>query len=134
MPNNRQTSEPRSLEEIKAQLAQLEADQAALHGALRERRAAEFAEFIDELREQITARGYSLDEVVARLSKGRGRRSVTSASSGVVRYVDPENPTRTYARGPLPSWLREKMEAAGYDPADKAQRDDFKATHLRLAA
>ena len=48
--------------------------------------------------------------------------------------MDPENPQRTYARGPLPSWLREKMQAAGYDPADKAQRDDFKATRLRLAA
>ena len=134
MPNNRQTSEPRSLEEIQAQLDQLAADQAALHEALRERRATEVAEFIDELREQIKARGYSLDEVVARLSKGRSRRPVTAASSGVVRYVDPENPARTYARGPLPSWLREKMEAAGYDPADKAQRDEFKATHLRLAA
>jgi hypothetical protein len=30
--------------------------------------------------------------------------------------------------------LREKMEAAGYDPDDKAQRQEFKETHLRLAA
>ena len=134
MPNNWQSSKPQSLEEIQSQLAQLKADQAALQEALRERRAAELAAFIDELREQIKARGYSVDDVVARLSKGRGRRPVTSASSGVVRYVDPENPQHTYARGPLPSWLREKMQAAGYDPADKAQRDDFKATRLRLAA
>jgi DNA-binding protein H-NS len=134
MPNNRQTSETRSMEEIQAQLAQLEADQAALNEALRERRATELAEFIDALRQQIKARGYSLDEVVARLSKGRSIRRAPSASSGVVRYVDPENPARTYARGPLPSWLREKMQAAGYDPADKAQSDEFRASHLRLAA
>jgi DNA-binding protein H-NS len=131
---NRQTSEPQSVQDIQAQLAQLEADEAALRQALREQHAAEFAAFIGQLREQIDARGYSLDDVVAQLGKGRRGRSTKRASGSVTRYVDPENPAQTYARGPLPAWLREKMEAAGYDPADKAQRDEFKATRLRLAA
>jgi DNA-binding protein H-NS len=127
----RQTSEPQSVEEIQAQLAQLEAEAVALRQALREQHAAEFAAFIGELREQIAARGYSLGDVVARLSKGRRG---GSAKGAVTRYVDPENPAQTYSRGPLPAWLREKMEAAGYDPADRALRDEFKATHLRLEA
>jgi DNA-binding protein H-NS len=134
MPYNGQTSQPRSVEEIQAQLAQLEADGTALREALREQQAAEFAAFIGELRERIDARGYSLDDVVALLSKGRRGRSAKQATSGVTRYVDPDNPAQSYSRGPLPNWLREKMEAAGYDPADKAQREQFKATHLRLAA
>jgi DNA-binding protein H-NS len=134
MPTSTHTSESHSVEEIQAHLAELEAAEAALREALRERHAAEFADFINELREQVNARGYDLDEVIARLSKGRRGRSAKSAPSAIVRYIDPENPERTYARGPLPGWLREKMAAAGYDPADKAQREEFKTTHLRLAA
>jgi DNA-binding protein H-NS len=130
----RQTSEPQSVEEIQAQLAQLEADETALRQALRDQHAAEFAAFVGELREQIDARGYSLDDVVAQLGKGRGGSSTKRASASVTRYVDPENPAQTYSRGPLPRWLREKMEAAGYDPADKAQREEFKASYLQLAA
>lgn len=130
----RQASAPQSVEEIQAQLAQLEANENALREALRAQQAAELAAFIDELREQIQARGYSLDDVVAQLSKGRRGRSAKRASGDVTRYVDPENPAQSYSRGPLPTWLREKMEAAGYDPADKAQREEFKASHLQLAA
>ena len=130
----RQASAPQSVDEIQAQLAQLEANENALREALRAQQAAELAAFIDELREQIQARGYSLDDVVAQLSKGRRGRSAKRASGDVTRYVDPENPAQSYSRGPLPTWLREKMEAAGYDPADKAQRDEFKATYLQLAA
>ena len=130
----RQASDPQSVEEIQTQLAQLEADENALREALREQQAAAFAAFVDELREQIRAHGYGLDDVVAQLSKGRRGRSAKRASGSVTRYVDPENPTQTYSRGPLPTWLREKMEAAGYDPADKAQREEFKASHLQLAA
>ena len=130
----RQTSEPPSVEEIQAQLAQLKADERALREALREQQAAQFAAFIGQLRAQIDARGYSLDDVVAELGKGRRGRSTERASASVTRYVDPDNPAQTYSRGPLPSWLREKMEAAGYDPADKAQREEFKASYLQLAA
>jgi DNA-binding protein H-NS len=134
MPKKNETPEPRSVEELQAQLAQLAANEEALRVALQERRTAEFTAFIDELREQIIARGYDLDEVLRHLSKGRRGRSVKQAAGRAARYIDPENPEQTYSRGPLPTWLREKMEAAGYDPADKAQREDFKANHLRLAA
>ena len=130
----RQASAPQSVEEIQAQLAQLEANENVLREALRAQQAAEVAAFIDELREQIQARGYSLDDVVAQLSKGRRERSAKRASRDVTRYVDPENPAQSHSRGPLPTWLRETMEAAGYDPADKAQRDEFKATYLQFAA
>jgi hypothetical protein len=30
--------------------------------------------------------------------------------------------------------IAEKMAAAGFDPGDKAQREEFKATHLKKAA
>jgi hypothetical protein len=34
----------------------------------------------------------------------------------------------------VPAWLKEKMADAGYDPADRVQRDQFKAAHLELVA
>jgi DNA-binding protein H-NS len=134
MSKKKQTSDPQSVEEIQAQLAQLEANENALREALHAQQAAELAGLIDELREQIRARGYGLDDVVAQSSKGRRGRSAKRAAGDVARHVDPENPAQSYSRGPLPNWLREKMEAAGYDPADKAQREEFKASHLQLAA
>ena len=134
MPKKKQTPEQLSLTEIQTQLAQLEADEAALRAALRERQAVEFAEFVDDLREQIVAHGYELGEVARRLGQRRRGRAVKPGSARGTRYIDPDNPDQSYSRGPIPAWLREKMEAAGYDPADKVQRDDFKSTHLRLAA
>lgn len=106
----RQTSEPQSVGEIEAQLALLEADESALREALREQQAAEFAAFIGELHEQIDARGYSLDDVVAQLGKGRRGRPTKRASGSVTRYVDPDNPAQTHSRGPLPSCLRRKWK------------------------
>jgi DNA-binding protein H-NS len=134
MPKNEFVPVDRPVEEIQAQIAQLDAEKAALQAALRERHAAEFAKFVNEFREQIFARGYRVDDVLARLGKGDRQRSAKTRSVRITRYIDPEVPERSYARGPLPAWLREKMQAAGYDPADKAQRDAFKATHLQQAA
>jgi hypothetical protein len=30
--------------------------------------------------------------------------------------------------------MKEKMVASGYDPEDKAQREEFKSAHLKMAA
>ena len=58
--------------------------------------------------------------------KGAGRRR----GNGQPHFVDPDDPANTYRKGPLPAWLREKMVAAGYDPADKAHREAFKSDFL----
>ena len=130
----RKKKEPAELSatEIQDQLAQIEADKKALEAALRKQRAAELSGFAREIRDQIVARGYSVDEVVSVLSKG-SRRGVGGAGSGSYpRYVDPDNPANTYSRGPVPEWLKEKMIAGGYDPANRGQREEFKAVHLQL--
>ena len=58
--------------------------------------------------------------------KGAGRRR----GNGQPHVVDPDDPANTYRKGPLPAWLREKVVAAGYDPADKAHREAFKSDFL----
>ncbi len=134
MPKKRKEPETLSIEQIENRLAQMEADRKALESALKKRRSAELSAFAQEIREQITQRGYRVDEVIAVLTKGRRTASGGRRSVHYVRYVDPDNPKHSYVRGPIPGWLQEKMEAAGYDPSDKAQREEFKSTHLKRAA
>jgi len=133
MPRKKNSSEAQSAQAIQEQLARLEADKKELEAALRKQRAAELTDFANEIKEQITQRGYTVDEVFSLLTKGRRKSTRTGRSRGR-RYVDPNNPGNTYSRGPLPAWMKERMLAAGYDPADKGHREEFKTSHLELAA
>jgi DNA-binding protein H-NS len=72
--------------------------------------------------------------VFSALTKGRRKAAGQRRSGNYPQYVDPENPANTYSRGPVPTWLKEKMIASGYDPANKDQREEFKTSHLQLAA
>jgi hypothetical protein len=90
--------------------------------------------FVKEIRDQIIERGYEVDQVIAALSKGGRKASSRRQLGDYARYVDPENPDRGYTRGPLPKWLQEMMTASGFDPADKAQREEFKEKHLQKVA
>jgi DNA-binding protein H-NS len=133
MARKKKDSAELSSQQLQQQLAQLEADRKALEAALRKRRAAELTDFANEIKEQITQRGYSVDEVFSVLTKGRRKSSGIGRSQGR-RYVDPDNPDNSYSRGPLPAWMKERMLAAGYDPADKGHREEFKTSHLELVA
>ena len=133
MARKKKDSAELSSQQLQQQLAQLEADRKALEAALRKRRAAELNDFANEIKEQITQRGYSVDEVFSVLTKGRRKSTGTSRSQGR-RYVDPDKPDNSYSRGPLPAWMKERMLAAGYDPADKGHREAFKTSHLELVA
>jgi DNA-binding protein H-NS len=122
-----------SAKEIEEKLAAIKADKKMLEAALKQQRAAELSGFAKEIRDQIIERGYTVEEVFSVLGKVR-RKSAGSRRSGNYRqYVDPDNPSNTYSRGPVPVWLKERMIASGYDPADKAQREEFKTSHLKLA-
>ena len=134
MPEKKKDVQDLSINQIQDKLAQIEIDKKELDSALQRRRSSERADFANEIRDKITERGYSVDEVFALLNKGRRKASSTRRSAEYARYVDPDNPEHSYSRGPLPSWLQEKMTATGYDPADKAQREEFKSTHLKRVA
>jgi DNA-binding protein H-NS len=130
----KKTANDLTVEQLQEQLAQMEAEKEALQQALEQRLVTELAEFASDIRSQILEAGYSLDEVIALLTKGRRKASKGGGGGGYTRYADPDNPENEYSRGPLPVWMREKMIAAGYDPADKAQREEFKANHLNQVA
>jgi DNA-binding protein H-NS len=134
MPRKKKEPTELSAQEIQEQLAQVEADKKALEAALKKQRAAELSGFAKEIKDQITDRGYTVDEVFSALSKGRRKSAGKSRSGNYPQYVDPDNPENTYSRGPVPAWMKEQMIASGYDPADKEHRDQFKTSHLQLAA
>jgi DNA-binding protein H-NS len=134
MARKKKESTELSAKEIQDQLAKVEADKKALEAALKKQRAAELSGFANEIKEQITERGYTVDEVFSALSKRRRKPGGGRRSGSYPQYVDPEDPTNTYSRGPVPVWMKEKMIAAGYDPQDKEQREKFKTSHLQMAA
>jgi DNA-binding protein H-NS len=134
MPRKKKEPLDLSVDEIQAQLKQIEADKKALALALKKRREAELAGFAQGVRDQIIAAGYTADEICAVISRGK-RRASSSRRPGVYpRYANPDNPSQVYSRGPLPAWLKELMEAQGYDANDKAQREEFKSSYLTQMA
>lgn len=133
MARKKQEPAPLTIEQMEQRLAQIEVDREQLEAALNQRRQADLMEFAETLRGQIAERGYRMDEVIALLGKG-GKTTSVRRGNGHAHFVDPDNPSNTYSKGPLPKWLREKMEAAGYDATDKAQREAFKSTHLKWMA
>lgn len=134
MARKKQDSGEMSAQAIQSQLAEMEAERKRLEAALKKRMASEISDFAKEIATMITERGYQVDEVVALLGKGKRSGSRRRGSDAYAHYVDPDNAENIYSRGPLPKWLTEKMAAAGFDPGDKAQREEFKATHLTRTA
>ena len=134
MARKKTTPAPLSVDQMQEQLAQIDADRKALELALKQRRSAGLADFAQDIRDQISAGGYTIDEVFAHLSKGRRKPYGARRTADYPRYVDPDNPERRYTRGPLPAWLRQKMEAEGYDATDKEQRETFKTNYLKKVA
>jgi DNA-binding protein H-NS len=127
-----------TVSELREQLAQLEQQRADVERALAARHEAAKGEIAAQVRDLIVANGYDIDEIlplVAGKSKGvRRTRGQAPAVEGRAHYVDPDDPSHTYVRGATPAWMRDKMIALGYDPADKDSRDAFKAEHLRRVA
>jgi DNA-binding protein H-NS len=119
-----------SLDEIRTQLDELEQAKVELERQLHERWKAQKRELAQQIREMIDAQGYDAEEIMALvLPRRRGRKAQSQGS--YTTYVDPENPDNVYVRGPLPTWMKEKMTAQGYDPASREDRDAFKVNYLR---
>lgn len=80
--------------ELKAQMAELEAQAAAA-------RAAEFEEVLADIREKVIAYGFTERDIF-------GRRRSTTQSGGVVpaKYLDPKTGATWSGRGRAPNWIK----------------------------
>jgi DNA-binding protein H-NS len=120
-----------NIDEIRTQLSELETTKTELERALQERQRTHKRELAQEIRALIEEQGYDPDEIAALVMPKR-RRNPRPSGPGYVRYADPDNPSNVYVRGPLPSWMKEKMTEKGYAPSSKDDREAFKAKHLNV--
>ncbi len=121
-----------SVDELQAQLQQIEQSKADLQKALSQRWHEAKAELAQEIRELITTRGYDLDDILDLVTPKRRRGAgMKKGNRSYTRYVDPENSDNVYVRGVLPKWMKEKMAAQGYDPSVRDDREAFKANYLQ---
>jgi DNA-binding protein H-NS len=123
-----------SVDELKAQLEEIEQNKATVERALVQRWQEQKTELAQQIRGMIEEHGYDIEELMG-LVVGRRRRAAAGSGNksgtGYLRYVDPENPANVYSRGVLPRWMKDKMQSQGYDPSVKADRDAFKTKFLR---
>ena len=122
-----------SVDELQAQLQEIEQSKVDLEKALYQRWHEAKAELAQEIRDMVTGRGYDMDEILD-LVAPRRRRAGAMAKKGnrsYTRYVDPENSENVYVRGVLPKWMKERMVAQGYDPSVKDDREAFKSNYLQ---
>ncbi|WP_170265817.1 H-NS histone family protein [Thiohalocapsa marina] len=119
------------LEALQQQMQATAEEHAEIERLLQQKLKEAKGDFVRSLRAQITEQGYDVVDIANQLL-GRKRGSVAPISGSY--YVDPDDPSNTYKRGPLPRWLKEKMLAAGLDPESKQQRDDYKADHLTFVS
>ncbi len=115
-----------SLDQLHQRLEELTVEWNAVEAQIEQRTKEDRLELALLIQQKITDAGFDVDEIARLL---RGRRTRTS-SHNYTNWVDPET-ENTYVRGPLPAWLKDKMAAAGVDPADKEQREAFKQKHLK---
>lgn len=121
-----------SAEEIEEQLQQLAQNKRALEKALERKKSRRKTDLAVKVREMILAEGFEVDEILELVDKKKRGAGGGEKPAGSYRaYVDPDNPNNSYSRGVLPGWMKARMEANGLDPANKADREAFKARFLR---
>lgn len=83
--------------ELKAQMAELEAQAAAA-------RAAEFQEVLADIRAKVADYGFTEQDIFGR---GRGRPRKAAESGVPVKYRDPRTGATWSGRGRAPNWIKE---------------------------
>ena len=122
-----------SVDEIQEHLAKIEKDKQDLEKALEQRWQQGKEELAQQIRQMIEESGHDVNEIVGLLTKRRKSAAATGRTARqYTRYVDPENPENVYVRGVLPGWMKEKMQAQGYDPSVKEDRESFKQNYLQV--
>jgi len=132
-----------SLEELQQHLADLEQQQAIALIELEQRKQQGKYDLAQQIKDMITAQGYSLEDILplvtAKRQRSASRRQQVSAPEATPQapaapqgayYVDPDNPANTYVKGFLPEWMKQRMVTKGLDPQSKEDRNHFKAIYL----
>ena len=131
--------------EIQQHLAAIEQQRVSALHALNQAKEQAKQDLAEVIKDTITERGYTLDDIVPLLTAKRRRPSsrrqkvqeapvaAAPAPQGAY-YVDPENAANVYVKGAIPGWMKQKMLSQGLDPKNKTDRNSFKADYLQRVA
>lgn len=121
-----------SAAEIQAQIQHLEASKRSLEKALEKQKSRRKSDLAAKVRDLIMAEGFDVEEILELVDKKkRAGGGAEKAGATVKAYVDPDNPENIYTRGVLPGWMKARMQSEGLDPADRDDRNTFKASFLK---
>ena len=127
-----------NLTAVVAELRQIDQRKAELEVKAAEMKKAALDGIVEAIRKYITDLGYEVPEIAALLipkSKASVKpRKASAAPVEAAKYHLLSDPSKTYSKGPLPTWMKEAMVAAGLDPADADARAKFKAEHMAAPA
>lgn len=117
--------------ELRTKLDEIEKQKSEVEKALMAKRNDRKRELLAAFKQRVEDEGFTLHEVCPLRSAGKNRRGNGSERTFAV-YVSNDDPEKTYVRGPLPSWMKEKMAGLGLDPSSKEDRDRYKADYMHL--
>ncbi|EIC22292.1 H-NS histone family protein [Thiorhodovibrio frisius] len=115
--------------ELRAKLESLEAEQKEVERVIAAKRDQRKAELISEFKQKIKEEGFNIGEIADAFAGRRTTRRAGGARS-YPRYVDNADSSFVYVRGPLPSWMKERMAAVGLNPAEKGDRERYKQDYM----
>jgi hypothetical protein len=81
---------------------------------------------VDDL---IKESGFSREEVLTQPAKAASA-EVASDGRTFPRFALRSDPSKVYARGRLPNWLKDAMIHAGANPELAASREAFRSSHM----
>lgn len=138
------TAEPRSevatedLSALQLQLEEIDLKRQELERRIQNTRRAELRTFCSDLLKEVKQKGHDADDVIAELTRRRGRSVARTKSTGrrslklkVMVYND--DPSLTYVRGVTPDWMRKAMADHNLDHTSASDRRLFRAEYMHEA-
>lgn len=130
-----------SPEQIAEMIAESKVRVAELEQAMESKRASVVDALLTHIRSHASLYGLDIAKIAAELAPPvavvdapKKRRESSGDRSPAKLYVLAGDPSKTYSRGKMPTWMHQAMSAGGYDPAVKEDRERFKAEKMSLAA
>ena len=111
-----------------AELKRCQAEVERLQAEIAVEKPKMLAEFVEGIRQHCAEHDFAVAEVAAMLKQPKKDRR-----SQVRHWRHKKDRSLVYGGRGVPKWMREDMTAKGMDPADKQQRDQYRAEWMEAA-
>ncbi len=122
-----------TVDELKAKIEEAERIKAKLKEELHQRRIAERAEFVSDVRARADKLGMSMDDLIAALGGKRKAEATRRTRRPSPARILNGDPSRVYRGGALPGWMKDAMFDAGYPEITKNSTRAFIENFMQAA-